>query len=82
LLGEFPEPDGAFYLYADSRALGDDSRRIAHRLLHEAGVAVTPGSDFDPEAGHLALRLSFAGRSEDMHEACDRIRGWVKQTKR
>lgn len=82
LLGEFPEPDGAFYLYADSRALGDDSRLIAHRLLHEAGVAVTPGSDFDPEAGHLALRLSFAGGSEDMHEACDRIRGWVKQTKR
>ncbi len=79
LLGDFPEPDGAFYLYADSRALGDDSRLIAHRLLHEAGVAVTPGSDFDPAAGHLALRLSFAGSSDDMHEACNRIRDWVKK---
>lgn len=82
LLGDFPVPDGAFYIYADCRALGDDSRAVAHSLLHEAGVAVTPGSDFDPENGHLALRLSFAGSTSDMHEACTRLNDWVKKAKR
>lgn len=80
-LGNYPQPDGAFYLYADCSALGNDSGQIAARLLNEAGVAVTPGADFDPIAGKHALRLSFAGTSQDMEEACARICQWVENQK-
>ncbi len=44
--------DGAFYLYADISASGLDSITWCARLLDEAGVALTPGTDFDPVDGH------------------------------
>ena len=52
-------PDGAFYIYADVAEMTNDSRELCARILREAGVAVTPGLDFDPERGrgHLALFL-------------------------
>ena len=45
-------PDGAFYVYADVSDLTDDSRAFAAEVLAGAGVAVTPGLDFDPVRGH------------------------------
>ncbi len=68
--------DGAFYLYADVGDLTDDSVAFCHTLLTEAGVAVTPGIDFDPDRGRQTLRISFAGTTEDMHEAVKRIGDW------
>ena len=47
-------------------------------MLGEIGVACTPGIDFDPARGHHALRLSFAGATEDMVEACRRLKTWLK----
>ena len=44
-------PDGAFYVYADVSELTDDSRAFAAEILERAGVAVTPGLDFDPARG-------------------------------
>ncbi len=76
-LGNVPPPQGAFYLYADTSQISDDSIDLAERLLNEAYVATTPGADFDPENGHLAIRLSFAGSTEDMVEAAARITSWV-----
>ena len=43
--------DGAFYLYGDISASGLDSITWCARLLDEAGVALTPGTDFDPVDG-------------------------------
>src|SRR5580693_3878340 len=40
--------DGAFYLYADVSRFCNDSQEFAGRMLDEAGVAATPGADFDP----------------------------------
>ena len=77
-LGNCPFPKGGFYIYADTSGISDDSVELAQRLLHEAGVATTPGADFDEEEGHLAVRLSFAGSSEEMREAAQRITSWVK----
>ena len=68
--------DGAFYLYADIKDLTDDSVTFCRRLLTEAGVAVTPGLDFDPDRGQKTLRVSFAGSTEDMHVAVQRIKDW------
>jgi aspartate/methionine/tyrosine aminotransferase len=69
-------PDGAFYLYADVGHLTNDSAGYCKRMLHEAGVAVTPGQDFDPARGHTTLRFSFAGALADMEAAIGRLRDW------
>jgi len=42
----------------------------------EAGVAATPGRDFDPERGHRYLRFSFAGAEADIAEAGRRLAAW------
>ncbi|ODN69730.1 pyridoxal phosphate-dependent aminotransferase [Methylobrevis pamukkalensis] len=70
--------DGAFYVYANVRRFTNDSIEFARRMLHEAGVAATPGLDFDTTRGAGYLRFSFAGKGEDMAEAMDRIAAWMK----
>ena len=49
------DPDGAFYVYADVSDLTRDSRAFAAEILDDAGVAVTPGLDFDAARGSLPL---------------------------
>jgi aspartate/methionine/tyrosine aminotransferase len=70
--------DGAFYVYADVARFTNDSVAFCRRMLEEAGVAVTPGVDFDPIEGSHHLRLSFAGSEEDCREAVRRLRTWLK----
>ncbi len=74
----FAPPDGAFYIYADVSDLTDDSRALAAEILRDAGVAVTPGLDFDPERGHKTLRFSYARSTEDMVEGVARLQRWFK----
>ncbi len=70
--------DGAFYIYADISRFSSDSLDFARRMLHEAGVAATPGVDFDPVHGHEFLRFSFAGAHDDMKMALEKLRGFLK----
>jgi aspartate/methionine/tyrosine aminotransferase len=72
--------DGAFYIYADIGDLAADSRVLATRLLAEAGVAVTPGVDFDPAEGDRAVRLSYAGETAEIAEAIRRLSHWRERT--
>lgn len=65
--------DGAFYVYADLGHLTDDSAAWCARVLDETGVAVVPGLDFDTAVGRRSVRFSFAGSTEDMHEALTRV---------
>lgn len=69
--------DGAFYIYADVAHLTDDAQAFCARLLDEAGVAATPGLDFDPFEGRHHVRLSFAGSHETCREAVRRLRAWL-----
>lgn len=71
--------DGAFYAYLDISSLTQDSLDFAHRLLREAGVAATPGVDFDPDCGGRYLRLSFAGETSVIEYAMDRLSGWLSR---
>ncbi|MDA0996801.1 MAG: pyridoxal phosphate-dependent aminotransferase [Proteobacteria bacterium] len=71
--------DGAFYIYADVTALTNDSAAFCQRMLVEAGVAATPGIDFDPSRGHRFVRFSFARDTADMAEAAKRLRAWLKK---
>jgi aspartate/methionine/tyrosine aminotransferase len=70
-------PDGAFYVYADVSDLTDDSRAFAAEILDKAGVAVTPGLDFDPVRGHTTLRFSYARSSDDIQEGLDRLQRFM-----
>ena len=76
-LSRFSPPDGAFYVWVDVSDTGMDSRELASALLEEAGVAVTPGADFDPAHGGGWLRLSYAGSRADVEEGMARIGAWL-----
>ena len=76
-LGQHAPADGAFYLYIDIGALSKNAGDFAQRMLHEAGVAVTPGIDFDQTEGGRYLRLSYAGSSRTIITAIDRINDWL-----
>ena len=69
--------DGAFYLYADVSRFCRDSFDFARRMLDEAGVAATPGADFDPVHGHQFVRFCYAGSTDDMREATQRLGAWL-----
>lgn len=68
--------DGAFYLYGDVSRFGLDSVTYCERLLAEAGVALTPGTDFDGVAGRDWVRLSFASSPDVVARAVDRVVAW------
>lgn len=69
--------DGAFYAYASVARFSNDSIDFVKRMLAEAGVAATPGPDFDAARGHGYVRFSFAGTMADMVEATDRLGRWL-----
>ncbi|MDH2328722.1 pyridoxal phosphate-dependent aminotransferase [Cereibacter sp. SYSU M97828] len=70
-------PDGAFYIYAEVSDLTDDSLRFASEILHGAGVAVTPGLDFDPVRGGRWLRFSYARGTDDIREGLARLQAFM-----
>ncbi len=80
--GAFAPPDGAFYIYADVSAHTEDSRAFAAEILREAGVAVTPGLDFDPVRGHRTLRFSYARASDEIAEGLKRLEAFMARRKR
>ena len=70
-------PDGAFYIYADVSDLTSDSRAFAAEILDRAGVAVTPGLDFDPVRGAGTLRFSYARSTGDIREGLRRLHDFM-----
>ncbi len=70
-------PDGAFYIYADISELSNDSRVFSSEILRDAGVAVTPGLDFDPERGRNTLRFSYARSTEEIREGLKRLKNFM-----
>jgi aspartate/methionine/tyrosine aminotransferase len=77
-LGEIVPADGAFYLYADVSRFTNDSLAFAKSMLDEAGVAATPGVDFDEARGRRYIRFSYAGATDRMAEAARRLQGWAR----
>jgi aspartate/methionine/tyrosine aminotransferase len=76
-LPRFAPPDGAFYIYADVAHLTQDSVAFCARMLEEAGVAATPGVDFDRARGRKTLRLSYAGGGAEVALGLDRLADWL-----
>jgi len=67
------EPQGAFYIYAEVSRLTEDARLFCHRLLEEAGVALTPGEDFGSNASARHVRFSYATSLQRLREGVRRI---------
>jgi aspartate/methionine/tyrosine aminotransferase len=72
----FAPADGAFYLYADVSGHTDDSEAFCQKMLNETGVAITPGTDFDPFRGRSYVRFSFAHSEQTMLGAVKALRDW------
>ncbi len=77
-LNRFAQPDGAFYVYVDVSDYTDDARAFAAQILDQAGVAITPGLDFDPQEGHKWLRLSYARATDDIAEGMRRLKKFMQ----
>lgn len=74
-------PEGAFYIYADVSDLTSDSLNFAAEILEKAGVAVTPGLDFDPRRGARTLRFSYARSTADIALGLDRLAAFMAEYK-
>ena len=75
----FAPPDGAFYIYADVSAHTDDALAFSKEILEGAGVAVTPGVDFDPRRGRHWLRFSYARSTADIREGLERLKTFMER---
>jgi len=71
--GEIAPADGAFYAYATLPEGAPDSLEFCKALLGHAGVAATPGLDFDPARGHRTVRFSYAQPEARVAEGLRRL---------
>lgn len=77
-LGLAPLPmDGAFYAYCSIAKYSNDAMDFSRRALREAGLAITPGLDFDRVNGQGFVRLSYAGSEADIVKAVQRLKTWL-----
>jgi len=71
---EIGEPTaGAFYAYAGIGRFSNDAMEFCQRMLDEAGIAATPGVDFDRTNGNRFVRFSYAGTLEAIETALERM---------
>ena len=77
-INKIAPPDGAFYIYADISEFGVDSRIFAAQVLAYAGVAITPGLDFDPLRGGHTIRLSYAQSTNEIVEGLCRLKAFMR----
>ncbi len=73
-----PNPGGAFYLFVDVKDTGMNGEEFTNYLLHEAGVAVVPGTAFGVRATHQ-VRISYATSIENLHKAIGKIKTAVEK---
>lgn len=71
----FPEPEGAFYVFADIRRFGMSSRDFCLRLIREGKLAVIPGSCFGSEG---YIRISYCYSDEELRAGLCRLEAFIK----
>lgn len=67
-------PQGAFYIYADSSALAEDSQTLTARLLQHAHVAITPGLDFGQHRAREHVRFAYTVTVPRLEQMAERLR--------
>ena len=66
-------PGGAFYAFPNIKGTGMKGEEFAKKCLHEAGVAIVPGTAFGKFAENY-IRFSFAASRDDISQALDKIK--------
>jgi len=66
-------PGGAFYVFPNIKGTGMSGTEFTKKCLHEAGIAIVPGTSF----GKLAkdyVRFSFAASRDNISQALEKIK--------
>ena len=66
-------PGGAFYAFPNVIGTGMNGTEFAKKCLHEAGVAIVPGSSFGKKAIDY-VRFSFAASQDNISQALQNIK--------
>lgn len=72
-------PEGGWFVFAGTEALGWSARTLSRRLAETAGVLVAPGTPFfqRPEDGDRWIRTTFVRGAETTQAALDRIAAFL-----
>ncbi len=70
-------PQGAFYLYAKSSSLHQDSHEFVNDLLEKAAVALTPGNDFGSNNAQDYVRFAYTTEQSRLEQGIERIREYL-----
>ena len=71
------DPEGAFYVFLNVSDFSTNSYKLSFDILNNAGVAVTPGTDFG-DGGEGYIRLSYATSRELIVEGVKRLAEYLK----
>ena len=66
-------PGGAFYVFPNVKGTGMNGSEFAKKCLHEAGVAIVPGTAFGKFAEDY-VRFSFAASRDNISQALDKVK--------
>ena len=66
-------PGGAFYAFPKVIRTGMNGAEFAKKCMHEAGVAIVPGTAFGKTAKDY-VRFSFAASSDNISQALEKIK--------
>ena len=66
-------PGGAFYAFPNIIGTGMNGKEFVKKCLHEAGVAIVPGTSFGKKATDY-VRFSFAASQDNISQALEKIK--------
>ena len=72
---DFPEPEGAFYVFVNIAGFGMDSAAFCTRMIREGKVAAVPGFCFGADD---YIRLSYCYSDEELKKGLDRMADFIK----
>ena len=72
---EYPDPQGAFYVFPSTQKFGIPSWEFCLRLVKEAGLAAVPGTCFGCEG---YIRLSYCYSDRDLTESLNRLEAFIR----
>ena len=73
---EFPDPQGAFYVFPSIEKFGIPSWEFCLRLVKEAGLAAVPGTCFGCEG---YIRLSYCYSDRELEESLNRLETFIRR---
>ena len=71
---EYPDPQGAFYVFPSIQKFGIPSWDFCLRLVKEAGLAAVPGTCFGCEG---YIRLSYCYSDRELEESLNRLEAFI-----